>query len=624
MIVIRYTGPPVPHKWEPEGGYVWTHRDECAKRSMTPPGTGFCATYAEGRFLAFSTIFPHPADRPPKTSAEDKHVYKRFTADERRQPLYTYVRGNMVVKPDGSGHRHLSAREREALMGYPPDYTAALQPARGSSLDAEHARRHALGNTFHVPSIIMLLSLLVCPAGARATVTKNTCIAEGPIGTPGDRLSVKDDTRERHWPSTLAKGTVWDSAWEPPPGVPWLGQHIMEAALLLLPSDRLRGAAELVQRALKELHGVKFDRLLDYREYCRRDGAPASATGPDVQALWDKSPMHAAVQHQHRASHAGSSAPNMIDWGVKPLEHERQARLLQHPFAADAPLEMDLRFAVDAYIALGPRINRARVARMRLLQKVAKALEGLDSFLLLQRHISLPGAPGVRPAYTAFIVILLEWPDKGLPTRLALGFELADDIETSNVLRPILPKKVGKGPEPGVDEHLMGAGAVTYVDDLERNKVLPEHAQTIWDLTAQEVEAGIARPLVRREEMDQCFPDGSWRPLVRHVIWQQTQFRPIDDGKRSRTNALTVVNETVVCIPPEFILLLLRKLVMSCVEKLGAVPAWFQPVVSIQDWWKGYRQLFPVVEHLGLCVVAIKHPETRDTGTVSCAACPSG
>ena len=135
--------------------------------------------------------------------------------------------------------------------------------------------------------------------------------------------------------------------------------------------------------------------------------------------------------------------------------------------------------------------------------------------------------------------------------------------------------------------------------------------QEIWKQTQSEIQEGIASELWTREEMDETFGPGNWRPLIRHVIWQAGKWRPIDDGKRSRTNALARVKETVVCIPPEFLIILLRYLAISFIKRTGSLPRWFQPRVSLDDWWKGFRQLFPTMTHMGLATVAVMCPIKR-------------
>ena len=76
VTVIRWTGAPSPREWSPDGGCVWEHRSEVGVRSSVPPGTGFAATYPEGRFLIFTTVFEHPADRHPRHHANDPPCFQ--------------------------------------------------------------------------------------------------------------------------------------------------------------------------------------------------------------------------------------------------------------------------------------------------------------------------------------------------------------------------------------------------------------------------------------------------------------------------------------------------------------------------------------------------------------------
>ena len=88
----------------------------------------------------------------------------------------------MVRDPASDAARPLSASEQEVLMGIPPGYTEALRPgARDSCL--EDARKPAVGSGFHVPSIVLLLSLLGCPQGCQATRTNS--FSSDRFGTAG-------------------------------------------------------------------------------------------------------------------------------------------------------------------------------------------------------------------------------------------------------------------------------------------------------------------------------------------------------------------------------------------------------------------------------------------------------
>ena len=81
---------------------------------------------------------------------------------------------------------------------------------------------------------------------------------------------------------------------------------------------------------------------------------------------------------------------------------------------------------------------------MRTLKKVARALREMDDYALTKRHAGVEGAPGIRPVVTAFLVVLLRWPDTELPMALIKGFELTRDVGASGIYRPIESKSVGK------------------------------------------------------------------------------------------------------------------------------------------------------------------------------------
>ena len=103
---------------------------------------------------------------------------------------------------------------------------------------------------------------------------------------------------------------------------------------------------------------------------------------------------------------------------------------------------------------------------------------------------------------------------------------------------------------------------------------------------------------------------GGWRPLPRHVIEQAGKLRPIDDGRAAGTNALSTVTEANVCIPPEFAILVLRAVEKKVLTRSRNVPEWCEWRGSVEDWWKGYRQLMPSREHMALAVAAVRHPDT--------------
>ena len=127
-----------------------------------------------------------------------------------------------------------------------------------------------------------------------------------------------------------------------------------------------------------------------------------------------------------------------------------------------------------------------------------------------------------------------------------------------------------------------------------------------------EIRDGLAEPLQRREHFDDVYGRGGWRPLPRGCVWQNDKWRPIDDGRRARTNPLSAVSEAVVCAPAELLVAVVRALVAAFMAVLGYLPSWFSIRMFVEDWWKGYRQLFPSARDKPFTIVAIQVPTTGE------------
>ena len=88
-------------------------------------------------------------------------------------------------------------------------------------------------------------------------------------------------------------------------------------------------------------------------------------------------------------------------------------------------------FVTDAYCAEGLSITSVRRKRLRLPRRVSASWGPLDDVLRNRRHVKVAMAPGVRPVYAAFLVVLMRWPDHGFPANLADGVESADPLPES-------------------------------------------------------------------------------------------------------------------------------------------------------------------------------------------------
>lgn len=155
--VLKWKGDPWPSAWTPTNGYHWKFRGQSGKKAAATPGAQYAPTYSQGRFLAFTTAWPHPADRPPQPGQNDEFVTQRFLDDGRLRPLAAYVKGNVLWKGDHA--RPLLPDECERLMGLPPGCTADLEPGPHWSL--YQTRLHAIASAVHLPSMVVVLMLLL-------------------------------------------------------------------------------------------------------------------------------------------------------------------------------------------------------------------------------------------------------------------------------------------------------------------------------------------------------------------------------------------------------------------------------------------------------------------------------
>ena len=148
--------------------------------------------------------------------------------------------------------------------------------------------------------------------------------------------------------------------------------------------------------------------------------------------------------------------------GCGPDQHILAAQAVEHPFAAAPELGYDIQFAVDAHATLGRDIRQVRNLRCNILRRLFGSVKSLDARLLAARHVFIADAPGVRPMVSALLVVLLRWPDLGVPLRIAQGFELAGDIPPSQVSRPIESRSAGRSGDYYPHEKLLGNDAELF------------------------------------------------------------------------------------------------------------------------------------------------------------------
>ena len=121
-----------------------------------------CYRTSDQALPTFTTSRPseHPLRRPAGIKQCKEHELKRWADDLHRFPPYQYRDENCITTPSGEV-RPPSIVEREAMMGFPANYTKQCMSKRFQNTDSHRdSRLTLLGNSWSVPVIAWLLSCL--------------------------------------------------------------------------------------------------------------------------------------------------------------------------------------------------------------------------------------------------------------------------------------------------------------------------------------------------------------------------------------------------------------------------------------------------------------------------------
>ena len=604
--VARWLGRPVPRHWSPADGYQTVHTTSEGIRGPPTPGTFWAPTYAHPRYHTLTTCFRHPDDRRPA----DHATHQRFHRDGRRYPATHYTEHNLVWR--GSDWRTLSAAERELLMGFPQAYTAELK----SNFDHDHKqyqhenledfRCHAIGNSFHVPSVMLILALLLhMPTMPNADRPHDEGLPESDTDACLDA-----------WPRGFVEGSCWDDEVMHTFQTEKTAEGILHDMLNLFPKGFFPEAA--VQEVQGKAGAISVWPLLRFHRWAEQQGIPGAEQNVDKVALQDRSRHPAAVQRQRQMPGAKACDMPLLPEGLTPEQHMAAASKLTHPFDQPPCLENDLAFALEGIARLGPRVGATRSVALGTLRTIKRWLRPLERHALAARPKHTVGE--MSPTFVAFFVALFDWADKGLPMKLVEGFEISGDLEPSFVHHAV-EHQLQDG--ASARRELLGANAIDYVDKLEHQLQPHSDAEKIQEETLKEVANGLAGPAQDRTHVDSIYGRGRWRPLPRHVIEQGGKYRPIDDGRRAGHNSAASMRETITCQTSEFVVLAAKSLIhrLAQLQVEAAIPDqqclpqcwpdWLELVVGVEDMWKGFRQNHATQADRALCVITYVTPQGR-------------
>ena len=547
-------------------------------------------------FPTFTQAFPHQVDADAKV---DDEAARRFHQDGRRYPVHTYASSALLWK--GDQWRQPLASERAAMMCIPSSLLSSLDFCLNAKpQESERRQASAVGNSFHVPSIMVALIVLF------QLVPQTCAIPVAMYGAMEGRL----------------RAQCHDTVWQPGlvddfPGL--MSASDMQVRVQELFAEVLEAPPPMslsadVERAVKRLQVYTVDRLL------RK--LPVAELGPEwaQQKAAGESAAALGVQKGAKLHHHAIAPliPQAIGKDTRPF----LSTSLQSPFQTSSVLDDDARFSVRAMVALGPFIRTWRRKQLRALCCLDKALASFNAALVACMHPSVHAvAADKKPATMAALAVLMRWPDVTLGLRFVRGFRLLGFIEAPSLFReitPVFPPVVGLAA-------LTGDHAAKMCAKLHATLPQSEFAREVKAFVLQEVQEGLAEGPFSEDELHTRFGHFAWAPMRRFMHQQSCgKLRPIDDGRSGGHNGCAVATETIFTSSPDFVSAALKFFFELLARSGDDSLDWAQPVFGSEDMTSAYRQLPNVPSEAAGLVLAFWDPDVREVRYAILRAHPFG
>ena len=453
---------------------------------------------------------------------------QRFEQDARRFPPHAYE--DRALLWNQGRWRQPTPSERAALMGIP---WPVIEPVGQTGPAEARAERpnSAIGNSFHVPSLMVALVLLFQMSTAAVAVEVPPELRDVEEVSLGKRI----------------RGTVFDEAYLLAKGNVQASDQVVGEMFAMMPT--IAFPKQLMNTVNEQIAQVGLVSLQAYWAYLRLQGHTAADAPPTWSTQQRRGLAWAAVGKQRAAANSRYGLDHLLQPGLGKEEHIRQARLLDSPYDAQMPLDDDIAFAIYALACWQGHMPRWRDHQAAKVRKIAGILESLLPYVDKARVPSAKAVASSRHVpLMAFMTGLLRWPDREQPMKYVHGFEILGDISLSHVFRPI------RGvPVDSMEHDFFGAPAREAVDELLKMKA-PRDADVIFAMTQKEIEKGYCKELMTAAQVNRQFGVGGWRPLHRFVIHQADgKMRLIDDGRRGRQNEWAALHETIYTISVDFV-----------------------------------------------------------------------
>ena len=579
-IELHWQGKPIPKSVHLKRGY-----------SLAFDPQGVVDDSGRGAAFTFTRCFEHPTDA---TQGVSKAAIKRFEAAGKPFPPGAFESNSMLHT---SGHMRVpDPDEKCAMMGIPDDMVAlpAQTMHTPASIRASQGRSASLvGNTLHMPTIMLAMIILL----------------QMPQPTCGRLWTMACD--EEHKLQQNTWGTVW---W---PGVleTWPG--------ILSPRDVVTDMQDMFAPLPVgdfDWHSLELRLATCNIAWLQVYWADASSRGLDPL---QQGPQWSMQQHnaatcaglgvQRRTGVSPKGMPPILPPGMGKAHHSAAALALGSPFDLSQVVDDDIDFSLRTMAVFGPYLHVWIDRQTFALSSCQTALAPLEQWLDLHKpaHV-LQVARAKKPGMMAFSSSIMRWPDRAQPCKYVLGFGVAGDIETSHIFRQ-LPEP--QRPDPR--DQLLGDNAKAYIAEIMTGRPPKRHADILKE-SLKEVQKGFATGIKSKEELDQEYGEGGWRPTPRHLVSQENKDRTIDDGLRSSVNKFTDLHETIFTPSIDFIPAVIRRFIVLVlfyqsgitypVDRATAIrllPEWCVILICIADLIDAYRQVPIALRDLCLNIVAL-------------------
>ena len=509
---LRYEGEkPVPPKIHCEQGFQVVSDPLMVMKQKAPA------------IFTFTREFYHPMDGVQQASPQ---AVERWSSDSRRFPPSAYEEHSLVWR--GQTWRTPAPSERSQMLGVPPSATAAVPCV---AAQRTQRRNSLLGNGFHIPSLLCVLSLLpsLCDAKCHALPTSLQCPT---LQVLGERLqgTLWEPGRLQSLPCTMSTPVIVTGMQAQ------LSDFQVDASVW---SRCTRALLHCDTAALQGFAAFQMSRGEEYREL------PPCAIGAR-----QRSQIYAGLSGQRFSSESARGLDHLLQPGLGKELHMLQSSALPSPFLTRDWPDADVEFVAYTIGVWREHLPLLAKRQRQIVRSVVQAVSPLQEALCRFRCESATRvAANKNSAVIAFFTSLLRWPDVWQAKEMIQGFSIVGEVPVSGLFRAITPH-LSKDPDT---QKWLAEDAVAAVDAIMQSSP-GRHAAEIQRVTEKEQAKGFCSAWLTRSQLDARFGRGGWRPLERFLIEQADgKLRVIDNARRTGHNVHTEMNETIHVVSVEFV-----------------------------------------------------------------------